>query len=246
MANNLMTHVVAGYPSAEECIELLLGMEKAEVSIIEVQIPFSDPIADGETIMAANDEAIENSMTVEKSFAVIRQARSRGLGLPVYVMSYLQKIVHTGAKDFCNMAADCGISGLIIPDLPFDTDDFKYIDEAAKKFSLAIVPVISPGMTEKRLQAVLGQADDLVYMTSMKGITGKNLLVTDELKQLAGRVKSDYPELDLAIGFGVQDKKDAQEILKIADIAVVGSSVIRQVRAGGVKQALKFIENLSA
>ncbi len=107
--NKIMTHVVAGYPSFDKCIELMRGMEKAGVGMIEVQIPFSDPIADGETIMLANDVALSRGMTTEKSFALIAEA---GLKIDVYVMSYFQKISHFGIDEFCSSAARVGGQGL--------------------------------------------------------------------------------------------------------------------------------------
>lgn len=245
-ANKLMTHMVAGYPSTDECIELMLGMQRLGVGIIEIQIPFSDPIADGETIMRANDVALENGMSIEKSFELIQQARKTGLETPVYVMSYLQKVIHLGARQFCAQAADCGASGLIIPDLPFDSPEYEELELAAKANLLQLVPVISPGMEESRLSSVLPNNEGLVYLTSMKGITGKSLSVSEELTQLAERIKKDCPKLTLAIGFGVQSAQDVKEILAIADMAVAGSSVIREIEKSGVNSGLKFIENLTA
>lgn len=241
---SIMTHVVAGYPSPEECIELMLGMQKAGVEIIEVQIPFSDPIADGETIMRANDGALENGVDTAKSFDLIKQAKEKGLTSKIYIMSYAQKIVHCGIEDFCQKAAGSGAIGLIIPDLPYDSPEYKELVGAADNNNLEIVPVISPGMSDERLAGELVHAGGLVYLTSMKGITGKKLQVSDALAEFASKVKKSKQGTTLAIGFGVQKKEDVEDIMKIADIAVVGSAVISKIKESGLPGALKFINSL--
>jgi tryptophan synthase alpha subunit len=240
----LMTHVVAGYPSEKECIELLLGMQKTGVTIMEVQIPFSDPIADGETIMRANDVALENGMSIEKSFQLIETARKKGLNSEIYIRSYVQKLLHYGVADFCRRAEASGAKGLIIPDLPYDSPEYGILAEAAKSSSLQIVPVISPGMSDERLNEDLKSKCELVYLTSTKGITGNSLSVSRGLEQLCRKVRAISPGSKLAIGFGVQSREDVAEILDMANIAVVGSAVIREVEKSGVKGALKFIKAL--
>lgn len=243
---NIMTHVVAGYPSVDECIELMLGMQQRGVELIEVQIPFSDPIADGETIMLANDVALRNGMTTDKSFQLIKQARDKGLTSKIYLMSYVQKLVHFGISDFCKQATKVGVAGLIVPDLPFDTDEYYELSKVAKENSLEIVPVVSPEMDKQRLRGALANAGKLVYLTSTKGITGNRLLVSDTLGELVQSVRKLAPNSDLAVGFGVQSKKDVEQIMEIADIAVVGSSVIRRIDESGVDAGLEFIQDLTA
>lgn len=240
-----MAHVVAGYPSPHQCVKLMLGMQKLGVGIVEVQIPFSDPIADGEAIMKANDVALANEMSTAKSFDLIIQTRKKGLTTPVYIMSYLQKVVQFGTEDFCARAAECNVRGLIIPDLPFDSDEYKKLSAGAKRFALELVPVISPGMDEGRLQRLLAKNPKLVYLTSIRGITGKSLSVSGELKKMAGEIRAKCPQAELAIGFGVRSANDVREIMRIADIAVVGSLVIREIEKSGLRAGLKFIKTLA-
>lgn len=241
----LMTHVVAGYPNEKECVDLLLGMQNAGIGVIEVQIPFSDPIADGETIMQANDRAIENGMTTAKSFELIKKARKSGLKTEIYIMSYVQKVLSFDAEDFCDQAGSVGAKGLIIPDLPIDTEEYGLLSKTADKYNLEIVPVVSPGSDKDRLRKVTEPATDLIYLTSIKGITGNKLILNASLKALAKEVKRLKPDSRLAVGFGIQTKEDAKEVLAIADIAVVGSAVIRRIAEGGVKEALKFLRLFS-
>lgn len=246
MANKLMCHVVAGYPSVEECIELIIGMDKLGVNHIEVQIPFSDPIADGETIMQANDVALANGIDTKDSFKLIKEVMSKGISAKIYIMSYSQKLINCGIAGFCQQASDAGATGLIIPDLPYDSPEYEELIDAAKKNSLIVVPVVSPGMREQRLEGALRNSDDLIYLTSTKGITGNELLVSGELGSVASRIKKLKPDAELAVGFGIQKPSDVAEVLEIADLAVVGSSVIRQIEKSGVAGGLEFIKSLSA
>lgn len=240
----LMCHVVAAYPSEKKCIELLLGMQKAGVKTIEVQIPFSDPIADGETIMLANDQALAQGMTTKKSFELIKTARRQGLNSDIYIMSYAQKLISFGFEEFCRQAKAVGARGLIIPDLPIDATDYDDLREAANKHELEIVPVVSPGVDKSRLHADIESAGKLIYLTSTKGITGKSLNITKALETTAKEIKSRKPHSALAVGFGIATKKDIKEVLQFADIAILGSSVIREIDRHGVKGAINFLAKL--
>ncbi len=244
MKNKLMTHVVAGYPSEKDCVELLLKMQAAGVGVIEVQIPFSDPKADGETIMIANDKALELGMTTKKSFELIKTAKKSGLKTDIYIMSYTQKLISFGIDSFCAQAKTAGAKGLIIPDLPFDADDYAALSKTAAKYGLEIVPVVSPGMEESRLEKCIAHARSLIYLTSIKGITGNKLKLNASLGKTAKRIKKLRPDARLAIGFGIGSKKDVEKILRIADLAVVGSSVIRRINKVGIDSAVKFLAEL--
>ena len=242
--NKLMTHVVAGYPSEKDCVELLLKMQASGVGTMEVQIPFSDPIADGETIMIANDKALELGMTTKKSFELIKTARKSGLKADIYIMSYAQKLVSFGIDSFCAEAKSAGAKGLIIPDLPFDADEYTAVSKTVAKYGLEIVPVVSPGMEESRLEKCVANAGSLIYLTSIKGITGNKLKLNASLGKTTKRIKKLKPDARLAIGFGISSRKDVDEILQIADLAVVGSSVIRRINKTGVDGAVKFLAEL--
>lgn len=241
--NKVMTHVVAGYPDTERCVELMRGMEKAGASMLEVQIPFSDPIADGETIMRANDVALRQEITAAASFDLIVEA---ALAIDVYVMSYFQKVRHVGIDKFCGLAAKAGAKGLIIPDLPFDAPEFTDFLNIIQQYGLAYVPVVSPDMSEDRLQNSLANASQLVYLTSMKGITGKSFTDNDQLSSAAENIKRLKPGIRLAIGFGVASSDDLKKVLAIADIAVIGSAIIRKIDSDGPETAVNFVRELAS
>ncbi|MEX2028556.1 MAG: tryptophan synthase subunit alpha [Candidatus Curtissbacteria bacterium] len=239
-----MCHIVAGYPSQEKCIDLLLGMQKAGIQTVEVQIPFSDPIADGETIMIANDRALENGMTTQKSFELIKTARKSDLKTDIYIMSYIQKLISFGVDNFCKQAQSADVKGLIIPDLPIEAGEYKLLRREADKYGLEIVPVVSPGTEKDRLRRGVSSAGSLIYLTSIKGITGNKLKLNKQLDQTAKEVKKQRPDVELAIGFGIATKQDIEEILRIADMAVLGSAVIREINKSGVDGAVKFLSEL--
>jgi tryptophan synthase len=238
-----MCHVVAGYPTAEDCLKLLQGMQHAGAVAIEVQIPFSDPIADGATIMAANDVALNGGMTTAASFALIEQARSAGVDANIYIMSYFQKVRHFGLAEFCERAVQCDIKGLIIPDLPYDSPEFHNLQQLTAKHQLQLVPVLSPGMLADRLEAVLAINPATLYITSTQGITGNNYAPAKQLRQLVATIKK-QSAATIMIGFGVSTYDDVTEVLSIGDIAVIGSAVIKQLQNSNLDQTVKYVETL--
>jgi tryptophan synthase alpha subunit len=178
------------------------------------------------------------------SFELIGKAREKGLKTEVYIMSYAQKVFHFGPAGFCRAAKKAGASGLIVPDLPFDSPEYEKLSKETKKNSLEIVPVVSPGMEPARLERALEGRRGLVYLTSRKGITGNQMEVSAGLKKLCADTRKIAPGARLAVGFGVSSRRDVSEIIRIADLAVVGSSIIRAVEKGGIKSGLKLIANL--
>lgn len=245
MSNKLMTHVVAGYPTEAQCIKLLLGMQNAGVSVVEVQIPFSDPGADGPVIMKANDIALKNEITTQACFEIISQARAQGFILPVYIMSYTNKVISFGFEAFCKQAQKSEVSGFIIPDLPFNTVEYAALAKSCAAHSIDLVPVVSPGMLADRLSGYKLGSHKLIYATSTQGITGKELVIKGELLELIRAIRA-KTSAQIALGFGIRSLTDVERALEIADLAVIGSAVIKKVEAGGVDSATQFIEELVA
>jgi tryptophan synthase alpha chain len=237
-----MCHVVAGYPDDETCLQLILGMAQAGVTAIEVQVPFSDPIADGETIMEANDTALEQGMTTAGSFELIQKTRVQGVKSDIFIMSYLQKVQHFGIKEFCEAAVKSDADGLIIPDLPYDSPEYAQLIEHTKA-KLQLIPVLSPGMPEQRLKALLQSKPSRVYVTSQRGITGNAYSGGEALKQLVADIRTQSKAL-IMIGFGIADAQDVTDALEVGDIAVVGSAIVRQLRSSGPESTVEYVEGL--
>lgn len=243
MKNKLMTHVVAGYPTEALCIELMLSMQTVGVYAIEVQIPFSDPSADGPTIMEANDVALQNGMTTVACFKLIQKARANGLEVPIYIMSYANKLLSFGFDNFCKETSKCNIQGLIIPDLPCSVPEYKELAQYCSKYGIDMVPVLSPGVAPDRLKQYKLTSNKLVYVTSSKGITGKQIAIRPDLIKLIKTLRS-KSDCQIALGFGIRAPEDVRRALSIADIAVVGSEVIRKVNQQDVSGAVQFINKL--
>ncbi len=243
MKNKLMTHVVAGYPNPAKCLELLLGMQQAGVYAIEIQIPFTDPGADGPTIMHANDVALANNMTVAACFELIHKARKQGLDTPVYVMSYANKLFRYGFKEFCSEAQRCDVQGLIIPDLPFDSEEYTELSGCCDNANIELVPVLSPGIALVRLKGYDLAHKELIYVTSTRGITGKELTLHHELANIIAYIRS-ASKAEIALGFGITKLSHVQQALDVADIAVIGSRIIRIVDEQGAVATQILIKKL--
>lgn len=239
MSKPLMGHVVAGYPDKETCLGLMRGMCDLGIEAIEMQVPFSDPIADGETIMSANDTALAGGMTVAGSFELLKEA---GLTCDVYIMSYIQKVQHFGLEAFCKAAVENGAKGLIIPDLPYDSPEYARLTEL--KGDLELVPVLSPGMPEPRLSKLLKAGPPTVYVTSQRGITGNAYSGGQELKRFIDGLR-EQSGAKVMIGFGIATPQDIKDALELGDVAVVGSAIIKQLQGGDLPEALEYIGTLA-
>lgn len=238
----LMTHLVAGYPDMVTSKKMFKSMIDLEIAAVELQIPFSDPIADGPILMHANDVAVASKVSVDKVFDMI----NTDLGsTKVYLMSYLQPILHYGLDEFIKKAQALGVSGLIIPDLPFDAPEISHILNSNSQLENYIVPVLSQGMSQERIEGLFGKLKpSLVYVTARHGITGdKTASFGKDLEQFVSQVRS-RTDAKLALGFGIQTAEDVKKAAKLADIPVVGSAITAKMNE--TKQAQKLIEDLAA
>ena len=243
MKTKIMTHVVAGYPTRDACMKLLKDMQNAGVYAVEVQIPFSDPGADGEVIMMANDIALQKGMTTVGAFKMISEVRQDGLSIPLYVMTYLNKPFSYGLKKFCDDAHKAGVTGLIIPDMPPNTKEHHEITMYCKKLKLELVPVLSPAMMRDSLEAYNLKDAEIVYLTSTEGITGKKFNADISLEPVTSYIRS-LSTCQIALGFGIRSVEDVRNALQVADIAVIGSEVMRIINQKGASQVKRFIKNI--
>ncbi|KAI5958651.1 TRP5 [Candida theae] len=223
--NALVNFITAGYPTIEDTIPILTNMQKAGVDIIEIGIPFSDPIADGPTIQTANVKALENGVTVPKVLALVKQAREAGVTVPLILMGYYNPILKYGESQFLQDAAAAGVNGFIIVDLP--PEEAVKFRGACSKHGLSYVPLVAPATTDERLK-VLGQiADSFVYVVSKMGTTGASKKVSAGIEELCARVRK-YVGQDtpIAVGFGVSTRDHFLAVGKVADGVVIGSKIV--------------------
>lgn len=237
-----MTHIVAGYPTLKESEKIAIAMHESGVSFIEVQMPFSDPIADGPTIMKANEVALQNGMTTRKCLNLIKKLKKK-IKIPILIMTYFNIAFNHGLEKFCKEAASAKVYGLIIPDMPIDEEKHENYIGFCRKYNLHPIQVISPITPPERLRAISKVASGFVYCISTYGTTGTRSKLNPELEKYLENVKK-YIKLPLAVGFGISTKEQAKLAGKKADIIVIGSKIINLRNIVKIKSFLKGVTHI--
>ncbi len=232
----LMAHAIVGYPSLDATKALVKGMEKAGVDLVELQIPFSDPLADGPTIQKACEQALNNGVRVNDAFAVA-SSLSRETELPLLFMTYSNIVYKYGVEKFCADAARAGISGLIVPDLPLEAAAHEGLLTACKRYGLHNILTLAPTSTVSRLQKNRDIASGFVYCMSRQGVTGTQHGLDPDLEQYIRRVRR-HMQAPLAVGFGISNVQRLRAVSPYADIVVVGSAIIDKLAGEEPKKAL--------
>ncbi len=233
----LMTHVVAGYPDMPTTEHLLCVMSESGADLIEVQIPFSDPLADGSTIAKANQAALDRGTTPEDCFKLVEKL-TQTIDTPLLFMTYVNIPFSMGIEAFVQRSRLSGISGLIVPDLPFDENsDYLTI---AKNHGCHAVPVVSPGMNFERLEKQLETASGFVYTTLRVGITGAKKQIDDRGLKFLDRLRA-TTDLPIAAGFGISSAEMVKDLEGRADAAVIGSHIINLLNTKGIDEVGRFI-----
>jgi tryptophan synthase alpha chain len=222
-----MTHLIAGYPTIPASEKIGAAMIKGGADILELQIPFSDPMADGPSIAVACQEALKNGATVSKSLSVA--AKLAKIGAPVLIMSYINPIFRYGIAKFVEDAAKAGVSGFIIPDAPFDSPEGIEFLQTAKKHDLHLIPLITPGVPRERLMFLSQNASGFVYCTSRQGITGANSKFAAQLSDYIQMAKKEF-DIPLGLGFGVRTRSDFKNVAKLADVVIAGSVFVNAIK----------------
>ncbi len=238
----LMTHIVLGYPSFDDSLRVVETMVEAGVDLVELQIPFSEPMADGPVILKANSDALSHGARVAKSFELAEQIVKR-FDIPFVFMTYYNILFRHGVEKFVDEMAAIGIQGAIIPDLPPEEGD-EYL-AAMQRHGLAPIHIFTPNSSDERMRLLSERSDGMIYAVARKGVTGKETTFSDELGDYLERCRA-ATSLPLALGFGVKSHDDLDFIRGKADIAVVGSETIRVLERDGVDGVAPFIEALQA
>jgi tryptophan synthase alpha chain len=235
----LMTHIVLGYPSFDASRRLVEQMVLAGVDLMELQIPFSEPIADGPVILHANQKALAAGSTVEKCLELTSRL-TREFPIPFVFMTYYNIAFVRGAQRFATEMAQAGVRGTIIPDLPFE--EGAELLAATEREKLEPIFIFAPSTPPARLSEIAKRAKGFVYCVARKGVTGA---ATDfaALDQYLQRCRAATP-LPLALGFGVKSREDVAAISGKVEIAVVGSETIRVLDQSGVEAVRPFLESL--
>jgi tryptophan synthase alpha chain len=236
----LMTHIVLGYPSWETCLQVIGSMVEAGVDLMELQIPFSEPMADGPVILKANQKALEGGVTVQGCLDFAREV-AETFNIPFLIMSYYNILYKYGIDRFAQMLKERNLRGAIVPDLPPEEGQ-EYL-EMMKKHSLSPILFFSPTTPDDRMRYIASLARGFIYCLSRKGVTGADTYFSADLAGYLARCRQ-ATRLPLAVGFGVKDKSDIDFLKGKADIAVIGSQTIRLVENEGSGAVGDFIRGL--
>lgn len=236
--NALMTHIVGGYPTLKASQKIAETMLEAGVNFLEIQIPFSDPIADGPTIAAANQKALKNGITPDDCFMLLKKLTKK-TATPILLMTYYNIPFRYGVKKFCIKARAAGCYGLIIPDIPMDEEPYDHYLQICKKEGLHAIQVISLNTPVRRLKKIGTVASGFVYCVTRVGTTGMGGV--DQMPSLQ-KIRQ-FIKTPIALGFGIRNKKDVARAQKRADIAVIGSKIIDLYNTAPRTQKLKTIRS---
>ena len=236
----LMTHIVLGYPSFDDSLRIIETMVEAGVDLTELQIPFSEPTADGPVIVRANQRALESGATVQDCLRFAETVTQR-FDIPFVIMGYYNIAFKYGVEPFAAAMSNCGIRGAIIPDLPPE-EGREYLD-AMQKQNLAPILIISPNTSPERMQYIASFGSGFIYCVARKGVTGENTTFSEELKTYLEQCRRST-HLPLALGFGIKEKSDIDFLKGKADIAVIGSQTIRIMEQQGTAAVGNFIRSL--
>lgn len=238
-----VAYVMAGDPNYDTSVDIVRGLPGAGVDIIELGLPFTDPMADGTTIQLAGQRALAGHMTLDKTLDIARTLRETDDTTPIVLMGYYNPIYSRGVDLFLQQAQDAGIDGLIIVDLPPEEDDELCLP--AQKQGLNFIRLATPTTDDKRLPKVLTNTSGFVYYVSVTGITGTAEAQATDVGPEVARIKS-HTDLPVIVGFGIKTPEAAQSIANIADGAVVGSAIVEKIGAGqSVDDVLAFVKSLA-
>jgi tryptophan synthase alpha chain len=228
----LIPYFMCGYPTAPQGIQLALAAAEMGADIIELGLPFSDPLADGATIQHAGQIALENGMTIHGCFEIAFEISTRS-GVPLVLMGYYNPILAYGLESFCQRAAANGICGLIIPDLP--PEEAMPLQHAAKKHGLSLIFLIPPTAHDERITQIAKMASSgygsFLYCVALNGVTGARATLPADLQTFILRVKDYMKEyhLPIAVGFGISTPEHVSELKTFAEGVVVGSAVVKLI-----------------
>lgn len=224
----LNIYFTAGYPNLEDTLPVMQALEKGGADLIEIGMPFSDPIADGPTIQESNMVALKNGMTIQKLFEQLKGMREK-VNLPVVLMGYLNPIMQFGVERFCKEAETCGVDGLILPDLPMDEylQEYKALFDAHGLYNIFL---ITPQTSDHRIKTIDDNSEGFIYMVSSASITGAKKEITPKQIAYFNRVKEMNLTNPRLIGFGISDRQTFSAACQYAQGAIIGSAFINKLK----------------
>jgi tryptophan synthase alpha chain len=237
----LIPYVTVGYPRPETALELVPRLEEWGADLVELGIPFSDPLADGATIQEASFVALEQGTTPARCLEVAARLRER-VSLPLVFMTYYNPVLSYGLDGFCRDSARAGVDGLILPDLP--PEEGADLEAAGQRHGVDLIYLLAPNSSPGRIEVVAQRARGFIYLVSLTGVTGVRRELPPELEGFVAQVR-EKAKLPLAVGFGISTPEQAARAAAVADGVIVGSRLIQLIgEDGGYAAAGEFIRGL--
>jgi tryptophan synthase alpha chain len=220
-----MPYSVLGYPDRAGGLATVKTLVQAGADLLELGVPFSDPLADGPTIQAATQKSLENGTTVKDCLAQVRELRQQGIETPALLMGYINPILAYGLEKFVADAAAAGVDGLIVPDLP--PEEAGELEAACNDHGLALVYLLAPTSTTERIRLAAEKSQGFIYLVSLTGVTGARSELPPDLAEFVARVRA-QTGTPLAVGFGIATGEQARAVGQLADGVIVGSALVKR------------------
>ncbi len=238
----LSIYFTAGYPHLNDTVKIIKDLEKNGVDMIEIGLPFSDPLADGPTIQQSSTAALKNGMTTNLLFEQLKDIR-KSVSIPLIIMGYFNPMLQYGVEAFCAKCEEIGIDGLIMPDLPLDIYQAEY-ETIFKKYGLVNVFLITPQTSEERIRQIDTASNGFIYMVSSASVTGSKSGFGNEQEKYFERIASLKLNNPQIVGFGIKDSETFQQATKTAKGAIIGSAFIKHLTEHGGNDTKTFIKSI--
>lgn len=236
----LSIYFTAGYPNLNDTVDIIQSLENAGVDMIEIGLPFSDPLADGPTIQASSTQALKNGMTTQLLFEQLKAIR-KTVSIPLLIMGYFNPILQYGVEDFCKKCHDIGIDGLIIPDLPVDVFHEEY-QAVFENYGLLNVFLITPQTSDERISFIDSISKGFIYMVSSASTTGAKTGFGEEQLSYFKRISDMNLKNPQIVGFGISNSDTFKQATQFSNGAIIGSAFIKQLSEKGVSKISEFID----
>jgi tryptophan synthase alpha chain len=222
----LAPYVTVGHPTRDATLEIVPALVEGGATMVELGVPFSDPLADGPTIQKSSFQALQNGVTVEFCIETARQLRSSGVEVPLVLMGYFNPVLRYGLERFVADSASAGVDGFIVPDLP--PEESAEMSELCRQYERDLISMVAPTSRDEHIQAIADRASGFIYCVSLTGVTGARDSVAADLSELLARVRK-HTELPVAVGFGISTPEHVVEVGRDADGVLVGSALISRL-----------------
>ena len=236
----LIAYVTAGYPDLPSSLELVPKLEEWGCDIVELGIPFSDPLADGVTIQETSYKALQKGVTARDCIDLVKKIRKR-TSIPLVFMTYYNILLKYGLEDFCRASGEAGLDGIIVADMP--PDEARGLEKEARKNGIDIIFLLSPNSDDRRISLVAKHSTGFVYLVSVTGVTGAREALPQELEAFVKKVRT-FTSKPLCVGFGISTEVQAAQVGRIADGVIVGSKLLQLVDSPPFSRLEAFVRSL--